>query len=280
MAVVFRRSKLACFLVAILVAAPSVWTNPARAADSKSTASSSADSDDSKENSVKIEPYTGPPIFLDEAEQVAKPTIVTRDSLPEKYDDGKTMRVEREVAHYSDNSFAADGKYREYYPDGKPFIEGQFKEGRQIGDWTYYFDNGQVNRKAIYVDGKANGSWEVHREDGTLAAKRGFKDGIRDGDWITYDATGKQPLSEEHYADGKEDGTWKVYYPDGKLKVQVSFKNGKPEGTRSEWNDKGEKLMDSEYAAGKLNGATTRYFPDGKKTTQIYKDGRFVSESK
>jgi antitoxin component YwqK of YwqJK toxin-antitoxin module len=279
MAVVFSRSKLAWGLAAVLTVGLCVQTTSSRAADSKSGASSAADADDSKENSVKIEPYTGPPIFLDEAEQIAKPTIVSRENLPEKYDDGK-IRVEREVAHYSDNNFAADGKYREYYPDGKPFIEGQFKEGRQVGDWTYYFDNGQVNRKATYVDGKANGSWEIHREDGSLAAKRGFKDGVRDGDWVTYDATGKQPLSEEHYANGKEEGVFKIYYPNGKLKIQVSFKDGKPDGTRSEWNDKGEKLMDSEYTAGKLNGTTTRYLPDGKKTTQTYKDGRFVSESK
>jgi antitoxin component YwqK of YwqJK toxin-antitoxin module len=278
MAFVFGRSQLAWGLVAAVAVGQFACGDRSWAADSKSASIDAADS--SKENSVKIEPYTGPPIFLEEHEQVAKPTIVARDNLPEKYDDGKTIRVEREVAHYSDNNFAADGKYREYYPSGKPFIEGQFKEGRQVGDWTYYFENGQVNRKSTYNDGKPNGSWEVHREDGTLSAKRGFKDGVRDGDWITYDSTGKQPISEEHYVSGKEDGDWKVWYPNGKLKQQATFKNGKREGTSAEWNDKGEKLIEAEYADNKLNGTATRYLPDGKKVTQTYKDGRFVSETK
>jgi antitoxin component YwqK of YwqJK toxin-antitoxin module len=278
MAVVFGRSKLAWGLVAALAVGQFAWCGRSRAADSKLASTDAADN--STDNSVKIEPYRGPPIFLDEQEQVAKPTIVSRDNLPEKYDDGKTIRVEREVARYSDNNFAADGKYREYYPSGKPFIEGQFKEGRQVGDWTYYFENGQVNRKATFTDGKTNGSWEIHREDGTLSAKRGFKDGVRDGDWITYDSTGKQPLSEEHYANGKEDGVWKVWYPNGKLKQQATFKNGKREGTSAEWNDKGDKLIEAEYADNKLNGTATRYLPDGKKVTQTYKDGRFVSETK
>lgn len=276
---VFGRSIFASALITILTVGLVAWNNSSRAAsDPKASSSSSGDSD--TENSVKIEPYTGPPIYLEEPEVIAKPTIVTRDNLPEKYDDGKTIRVERQVAHYSDNNFAADGNYREYYPSGKPFIEGKFKEGRQVGDWTYYFENGTVNRKATYADGKANGSWEIHREDGTLAAKRGFKDGIRDGEWITYDATGKQPLSEEHYANGKEDGTWKVWFANGKQKQQATFKDGKREGTSTEWNDKGDKLIEADYADNKLNGTATRYLPDGKKMTQTYKDGRFVSESK
>ena len=146
-------------------------TTYALAADPAPRSRSSSAKDASQE-SVKIEPYTGPPIFLEGADQVVKPTIVTHETLREQYDDaGKTLRVEREVARYSDNNFAADGKYREFHPNGKPFIEGSFKSGRQAGEWTYYFDNGQVNRKATYTDGKPDGSWEIFRADGTLAAK-------------------------------------------------------------------------------------------------------------
>ncbi len=231
-------------------------------------------------DSVKIEPYTGPPIFLEGAEQTVKPTLVSRETLREKYEDGKTIRVEREVAHYSDDNFAADGAYREFHPNGKPFIEGRFKAGRQEGDWTYYFENGQINRKATFVDGKPNGSWEIYREDGTLAAKRGFKDGVRDGEWSSYDETGKQQLTEEHYVKGEADGVWKAWFPNGKLKQQVAFKLGKREGLSAEWDDKGQKVIEAEYADGKLNGKATRFLPDGKTIVQQYKDGKFVSEVK
>ena len=83
-------------------------------------------------------------------------------------------------------------------------------------------------------------------------AKRGFKDGVRDGEWITYDDTGKKPLTEEHYVDGKQDGVWKTWYPNGKQRQQVSFKNGKRDGTSTEWDEKGQKLLEAEYADGKL----------------------------
>ena len=233
-----------------------------------------------EQDSVKIEPYKGPPIYLPEAEQIAKPKIVTRETIKEKYEDDKTLRVKREVAHYSDNNFTADGKYKEYHPNSKPFVEGQFTEGRQQGEWTYYFDNGQINRKAVYKDGKPDGSWEIYRADGKLAAKRSFKDGLRDGEWITYDDTGKTPQIEERYVKGKEDGTWKIYFPSGKVKQQVGFKEGKRNGASTEWNEKGDKLQEAVYVDGKLEGAATRYLPEGKKIVQTFKDGKFVSETK
>jgi antitoxin component YwqK of YwqJK toxin-antitoxin module len=241
------------------------------------TRSSSADT---QQESVKVEPYTGPPIFLPETEQVvAKPAIVNRETIPEKYGDGK-LRIERQVAHYSDNSFAADGTYREFHPNGKPFVEGQFKDGRQIGEWKYYFDNGKPNRTAKYKDGKPDGSWEVFRADGTLLAKRGFKDGKRDGEWITYDDTGKKPRTEEHYVDGKQDGVVKIWYPDGQQKLEWNFKNGKQDGKSTNWDEKGQKILEAEYTDGKLNGTATRWFADGKKVVQQYENGKLKSETK
>jgi antitoxin component YwqK of YwqJK toxin-antitoxin module len=231
------------------------------------------------QQSVKIQPYTGPPIFLDEPEQVAAPTIVTREKIQDKYEDTGNVRVEREVARFSDNHFEADGIYREYYPNGQLFVEGQFRRGRHEGEWTYYFDNGQINRKAMYKNGQPDGSREIYRADGTLAAKRSFKDGHRDGEWITYDETGKQPLREELYVDGTQDGVWKVWHPNGQLRQQISLKQGERHGTSTEWDEKGEKRAEINHVDGKLHGTATRWFPDGRKIVQQYNEGRLESQS-
>jgi antitoxin component YwqK of YwqJK toxin-antitoxin module len=267
-----RRFVLGVMVAVAFVAA--CWDTSSRGQATGSSSSSGA------QESIKIEPYKGPPVYLEEVPKVAEPTVVTHEKVPEKYEDGKTIRVERDIARYSDNSLAADGNYREYHPNGKPFIEGQYRAGRQVGEWTFYFDNGQLNRKATYKDGKPDGSWEIHRADGTLRAKRSFKNGLRDGEWITYDETGKQPLAEEHYVSGVEDGVWKTWYPNGQLRQQASFKEGKRDGASAEWNDKGQKLVEAEYTNGKLNGTATRYFADGRTIVQKYTDGRFESETK
>jgi antitoxin component YwqK of YwqJK toxin-antitoxin module len=242
-------------------------------------AAQGSDSSRSLEERVKIQPYTGKPIYLDEPQQVAPPRLVNHQTKVEKYDDG-TTRAERELALYSDNHFEADGVYREYYNSGKPFVEGKFSRGLQDGQWTYWYENGQVNRKATYKKGQPDGAWEVFREDGTLMARRGFRDGLRHGEWIKFDKTGEQPLREEHYDNGKADGVWKAWYPNGRLKQQNSFKQGIRHGTSTEWTENGDKRGEVTYVDNKLDGPATLWLPDGKKLVQQYKEGRLISESK
>jgi antitoxin component YwqK of YwqJK toxin-antitoxin module len=231
-----------------------------------------------QKNSVKIEPYKGEPIFLDEVKQVADPAITRRETVTEKFPDGK-VRIERHIAHFSDGHFEADGAYREFYPNGQVFLEGQYKRGRQDGEWTYYYDNGKLNRKANFNDGKPDGPREIFRADGTLSAKRGFADGLRDGEWITYDPTGKTPISEEHYVKGKPHGTWKYWHANGKLRQQISLKDGVRDGLTTEWDDKGEKRFEATFVEGKLHGTATRWFPGGRKIVQQYDDGKLVKQS-
>jgi len=256
-------------LFALVTAASIALPTPANA--QRSTRDRSDD-----EGAITIKPYTGPPIYLEEPEQIAAPTIVRRETIPEKYEDG-TLRIEREVAHFSDNHFEADGLYREFHPNGKVFVEGRFRRGRQHGEWTFYFDNGQINRKATYNSGQPDGGWDVYRADGTLSGKRSFRSGLRHGEWINFDESGKKPLREEHYDDGKVDGVWKVWFPNGQLKQQISFRKGTQHGTSTEWNEMGDKTAEVNHVDGKLHGTVTRWLADGTKIVHEYKDGRLVT---
>jgi antitoxin component YwqK of YwqJK toxin-antitoxin module len=235
---------------------------------------------DATQNKQSVKPYDGPPIYLDEPEVVAEPTIVRREKVPpETYADGKT-RVEREVAYFSDNHVEADGMYREFYPNGKLFVQGEYRRGRQNGTWTYFFDNGQENRKSTFNNGQPDGAWDVFRADGTLAAKRSYKNGVRDGEWISYDETGKKPLREEHYVNSKPDGVWKVWFPNGKLKQQAGFKEGLRHGQTVEWNETGEKIIELNYVESKLDGTASQKLADGRTIVQQYKDGKLISQAK
>jgi antitoxin component YwqK of YwqJK toxin-antitoxin module len=280
MSALFRNHLLRFAVSMLFVIGGSVICQPLSAQDSATKAATSdASTGRSVEERVKIQPYTGKPIYLDEPGQVAPPRIVRSETKIEKYKDGKT-RAERRLALFSDDHFEADGFYREFYNSGKPFIEGEFSRGRQNGVWTYWYENGQVNRKATYKNGQPDGAWEVYRADGTLAAKRSFRDGQRHGEWIKFDKTGEQPLQEEHYDDGKADGVWKLWFPNAQLKQQNSFKQGKREGVSTEWTEKGNKRGEVTYVDNKLDGPATFWLPDGRKIVQQYKDGRLISESK
>jgi antitoxin component YwqK of YwqJK toxin-antitoxin module len=237
-------------------------------------AGAAADEDDG----VKITPYVGEPIYLDEPEVVAEPTIVRTQTFNEPYEDG-AKRVEREVAYYSDNHIEAHGVYREFYPNGKPFVEGQFREGRQHGEWAFYHDNGQINRKATFNNGQPDGAWDVLRADGTLAAKRSFRNGQRHGEWTTYEESGAKPLRIEQYVDGKPDGVWKTWFPSGAQRQQIGFKQGMLHGTSIEWDEKGTKRVEVSYVDNKVHGTRTLWLNDGRTIVQQYENGRLVSQS-
>jgi antitoxin component YwqK of YwqJK toxin-antitoxin module len=265
-------------LFSAVAAAQSTKSKTAAPADAGRARSES--SIKSVDDRVRIEPFSGPPIYLEEKKVMVPPSVVGRDSDVDRYADGK-IRAERQKAKYSDDHYEADGYYREFYPGGKKFVEGQYRQGRREGDWTYWFDNGQINRMVSFKNGQLDGQWEVYRADGTLAAKQSFAAGLRDGTWVIYNETGKQPLREENYADkGKVDGVWKLWYPNGQLQQQAGFKLGQRHGALIQWKEDGSKVSESNWVNGKLDGTATIWLADGGKTVQQFKNGLLVSEKK
>jgi antitoxin component YwqK of YwqJK toxin-antitoxin module len=235
--------------------------------------------DDDTQGAATIERYTGPPIFLTEPETPPPAALVEKCVDSEKYENGQ-LRYERQIARYSDDHFVADGFYREFYPNGEKFAEGQYKNGHQDGKWTYWHDNGKVQRVVEYSNGQPDGSWDVLNPEGYVVAKRAYKDGKRDGTWIVYDETGKQSLREEVYTAGKADGVWKVWFPNGQMKTEVGIKDGVRNGKFAEWDEKGTPRYELNFVDGKLDGTAHLWGADGRKVVQQYKDGKLLKESK
>jgi antitoxin component YwqK of YwqJK toxin-antitoxin module len=235
--------------------------------------------EDDSQGAATIERYTGPPIFLDEPESPPPAALVEKRVDDDKYPNGK-VRYEREIARYSDDRFVADGFYREFYPNGEKFAEGQYKNGHREGKWTYWHDNGQEHRTVTYKKGQPDGGWDVRNAEGAVVAKRSFQDGKRDGTWVVYDETGKQPLREEVYTSGKANGTWKVWFPSGQLQTQVGIKDGVRHGFYNEWYENGKKQKDLNFVEGKLDGTATLWGTEGQKVIQEYDNGKLLKETR
>jgi antitoxin component YwqK of YwqJK toxin-antitoxin module len=241
-------------------------------------ASRDAGSGDAPENNLaKIEPYTGPPIYLPESVQV-EATLVGKRVDKEAYGDGKP-KIEREIATFSDDRMVNDGFYREYFPNGQVFLEAQYERGTPSGEWKYYHENGQIARTVKYENGKPTGEVEVRRADGNILAKRAYADGKRSGQWTVYNATGDKPLREEHYADGKPDGVWTVWYEDGTPAQESSFRDGKRHGLTTEWGKDGNKRAEVNFADGERDGKSTLWTPDGNTIEQTFRAGKLVSDA-
>ena len=170
------------------------------------------------QESVKIEPYKGPPIFLDEPEKVAvAPTIVTRETIQ-----GETRRRSESSARWLTIRTIAlrpTAATRNFIRMAKVFIEGQFRKGRQEGEWKYYFDNGQLNRKSTFKDGKPNGSWEIIAPTAHCKPSAALRMACATANGSRTTTLARSQSAEEHYVAGEEDGVWKTWYPNGQLKA-------------------------------------------------------------
>jgi antitoxin component YwqK of YwqJK toxin-antitoxin module len=60
------------------------------------------------------------------------------------------------------------GKWSAYYNDGSLSAEGSFKNGKKEGEWVYYWSNGKLQEEGSYKNGKKEGKWGDYDSDGTL----------------------------------------------------------------------------------------------------------------
>lgn len=229
--------------------------------------------------SVTIEPYTGPPIYLPEPAAPPAATRAEEKEVTDYYDPEKKEhpRVTRNVVRFSDDTLKNDGAYKEYYPDGKVFVEGEYRLGAPSGEWKYYHPDGTAAKTVTFSEGKPTGEVKILRADGTVLATRNYDDGKRAGDWTLFAEEGDQMIIESHYADGKPDGIWQVWYPNGKQRRQIPFVDGKQQGTVIEWDEEGNKRAEATFDKGIRDGVTRLWNLDGRVYEQEYEDGKLIS---
>lgn len=87
--------------------------------------------------------------------------------IKEYYPNGG-IKSEQEVLKYSDDSMIADGYYKEYFENGKLYIQGFFKKNIQHGLIESYYENGAIFRKYTKEDGWRRGFAYEYYNNGKL----------------------------------------------------------------------------------------------------------------
>ena len=183
--------------------------------------------------------------------------------------------------YYSDNHFEADGTYREFYPNGKLFVEGQFRNGRQDGEWTFYYRQRPVESQGDVQERQARR--RLGRLRGPTARfppSAAFADGQRDGEWITYDddrhrsRCAKSITSTASRMAFGRTGIPTASSGNRSASSRVSVTAPASSGT-TRARSASRPLMSN----GKLHGTRTLWLTDGRKIVQNYEDGKLVSQS-
>ena len=116
--------------------------------------------------------------------------------------DDETLIEEGGLKYHPETKELYSGDVFKNYLGGKTEYEGSYKNGKQDGKWTYWWENGQKGAEETYKDGKEEGLWTEWHENGQKWIEATYKDGERVGKWTLWYKNG-QKHEEETYKDGE-----------------------------------------------------------------------------
>ena len=188
-----------------------------------------------------------------------------------------------------------NGKYTEYYKNGKIKIQGSYKEGMRNGEFKTFLKNGKSAGFIIYKDGKIikstlvkamkdNASFSpisyanydldtsysiggVNFPNKLLKRYRMYdKKGVLNGNSISYYEEGNIQ-SIFPYKNNLIEGLVIRYYENGNIKEEVNYKNDKMNGEAKSYDEN-----------GKLNGRTI-FKDDIRLEDDVYKENEILKNT-
>jgi len=196
-----------------------------------------------------------------------------------------------------------NGPWKDYYADGTLKAEGNYDNGKQVGEWKFYHQNGKIEQTGKFgKTGKLEGTWKWYFDGGQLLREEHYRNGLKDGMSTEYDETGKV-VTEGEFVDGNEDGSWfeligdnylrgtyrdgmrngmwYYYYLDRKENVtdsicyyKGSFIEDNPDGKHIWYWENGKLKDEGNYVNGRKEGDWYKYNYDGTLFMVItYKNG-------
>ncbi len=172
----------------------------------------------------------------------------------------------------TDSQGRRQGTWVGYHPNGQKRYEGQFKNDKCQGTFTYYqmdgslyatntFDksgtkalnktyapNGTIIATGYYLNQEKEGEWCFYNEDGSLNTVEEYKGGLAHGPSKIYYETGVL-MQERQYVNDVMEGPAKSYYPSGALKEEGEFHQDKKTGIWKTYNEDGDEIARENYSA-------------------------------
>lgn len=112
-----------------------------------------------------------------------KPVEVIESTYP----DGNSQVVR----YYKDDSKEVMVKEVLYYEDGTKKMEGAYHKGDRTGQWSYWYPDGKLWSQGVYKDGVENGLKTVWHDNDQKYYEGELKEGKRLGVWKFWNKEGK-----------------------------------------------------------------------------------------
>lgn len=121
---------------------------------------------------------------------------------------------------------SGNGTYVVAGANGKILIKGNYKNGLQDGEWTFFYtDSGAVMQVFEYAAGLFEGPSRGSYESGAMEWQGSFKKNQREGEWIWYHENGAVS-ARVHLVAGNKDGKQIFYNSQGKKVREETYRDG------------------------------------------------------
>ncbi len=171
----------------------------------------------------------------------------------------------------------ANGKYTEYYKNGKIKIQGNYKEGRRNGEFKVYLKNGKGAGSVIYKDGKIIKSTLIKTmKDNASFSPISYVNYDLDTSYSIGKVDFPNKLLKTYYMYDKNEvlnGDSIKYYEEGNIQSIFPYKNNLIEGLVIRYYENGNIKEEVNYKNDKMNGEAKSYDENGKLNGRtIFKD--------
>lgn len=117
------------------------------------------------------------------------------------------------------------GTLVEYFPDGKPKMRREVKEGLADGLWMEWLENGNLRYKAEWKRNKGDGLWQYFHNNGKLRTEGFYRNDLAEGVHYTWHESGQLKVKGV-YSNDKQQGRWVYLLPNGETEKVEVFENG------------------------------------------------------
>jgi antitoxin component YwqK of YwqJK toxin-antitoxin module len=222
-------------------------------------------------------------IYQSEGDLTSKGTIKTID--------GKNIKEGSWILYYEKSKAA------------KKKAEGDFKDDKRNGIWTFYNENGLKKNETTYENGNPNGiqknfnlkgeveseipyingnisGFKKYYKSGVLVKEEQIVDNKKNGISREYYTTSGAVGKISNYKNDKLDGNQVTYYPDGKKKMEGNYrpvtdqdiqdnpaasnKEGLKTGPWTMYHKNGNIQMTGSFLNDKMNGKWQTFYPEGQ----------------
>ncbi|NOR75861.1 MAG: hypothetical protein GQ525_11955 [Draconibacterium sp.] len=162
----------------------------------------------------------------------------------------------------TDSNGLRQGLWKKQQPNGKLIYEGNFKDGKPVGEWKRYHPGGRVKAIISYQQNTDSAFTQLFDKYGKKVAEGNYVNQIKEGNWIYFSKNRK--ITEEHFKLGLKNGVALKYYDTGELMEETDWVNGMQTGNYKIYYKTGKPYMQCKMKFDQRNGLCLIHTQNGR----------------